>query len=114
MYISSFPRLKNGRNVPSFSQYLPQTHIKPCEQAKWMPDNSSFVVFFMSLWVCIHAWKVSLTTVGIEPATFGTWSKIKNIIFTWVHNIKTHKKPSFAHNFVAWLNLTKIKHPANV
>jgi hypothetical protein len=51
-------------------------------------------------------WKVSLITVGIEPAMLCTQVNItskfdvmysgeyniKNIIFTWVHNIKTHIK----------------------
>jgi hypothetical protein len=48
----------------------------------------------MLLWVYIHtgqAWKICLTTVGIEPTTFLPGKLITSIIFTWVHYTNTEK-----------------------
>jgi hypothetical protein len=52
------------------------------------------VLLVMLLWVYIHtgqAWKICLTTVGINPVWIYTQSNITSIIFTWVHYTNTEK-----------------------
>jgi hypothetical protein len=53
------------------------------------------MMFFMLLWVYIHteqAEKLAWPRWESNPVWIYTQSNIKNIIFTWVHNIKTHTK----------------------